>query len=227
MHWVGTGSAFRVTVRIATYETAGALATTGRPRHTVDRSWLNPHAPCSCMPRLFIALNPSDLQRAALHQLRTDAFPARWTPPEQYHLTLRFLGDTPPDRASALKDALADFAAAPCPMGGTGLGTFPSLRKPRVLYACVNPAPALMELQTRVDALCTRLGFAAERHSFTPHLTVARLRKAEPTTVYRFVRSHAGWTYPLHMANRLTLYKSRLRAGGALHTAVARTLLRE
>ncbi|NBC00462.1 MAG: RNA 2',3'-cyclic phosphodiesterase [Bacteroidetes bacterium] len=179
------------------------------------------------MPRLFIALDPSDLQRAALHRLRTDAFPARWTPPEQYHLTLRFLGDTPSERASALKDALTDVAAAPCPIEGTGLGTFPSLRTPRVLYACVTPAPALMELQKRVDALCERLGFAAARHSFTPHLTVARLRKAEPATVYRFVRSYAGWTYPLHTAKQLTLYESRLRAEGALHTAVARIPLRE
>jgi len=179
------------------------------------------------MPRLFIALDPSDAQREALHQHRTDAFPARWTPPAQYHLTLRFVGDTTPDRASALEEALADLAAAPCPIEGTGLGTFPSLRKPRVLYACVNPAPALMELQKQVDALCERLAFAAEHHSFTPHLTVARLRKAEPAAVYRFIRSHTDWLYPPHSATTVTLYKSSLRAEGALHTAMAHIPLRE
>ncbi|NBB88129.1 MAG: RNA 2',3'-cyclic phosphodiesterase [Bacteroidetes bacterium] len=179
------------------------------------------------MPRLFIALDPSDAQREALIQLRTDAFPARWTPPGQYHLTLRFLGDTTPDRASVLEEALADLAAAPCPIEGSGLGTFPSLRAPRVLYACVNAAPALMELQGQVDALCERLGFPAERHSFTPHLTVARLRKAEPATVYRFIRSHTDWSYPPHLATTMTLYKSSLRAERALHSPVTHIPLRE
>lgn len=179
------------------------------------------------MPRLFIALDPSDNQREALKDLRTDAVAARWTPPAQYHVTLRFLGDTAPDTASTLEDALADITAAPCPIHGTGLGTFPSLRNPRVLYACVDPTPALMALQEQVDALCKDLGFAPERHSFTPHLTVARLRKVDPATVYSFVRDHTDWTYPTHVATEMILYESTLHTEGAQHTALVRIPLRE
>lgn len=179
------------------------------------------------MPRLFIALDPSDAQREALSALRTNSVPARWTPPAQYHLTLRFLGDTTPERASALRAALESTSAAPCPMEGAGLGTFPSLRKPRVLYARVAPAPALLQLQATVDALCRRLGFDPERHSFTPHITIARLQKADPATVYRFVHSHATWSYPSHTAAEMILYNSSRHAKGALHTPVAHIPLRD
>ena len=210
-----------------TYETVDALATTRHVMHTVPGSCRKTHALCPCMPRLFIALDPSQAQRDALARLKTDTFAARWTPPAQYHLTLRFLGDTTPETTATVCDALADITASPCPIEGTGLGTFPSLRNPRVLFARVEPNPALIALQDQVEALCQRLGFPAERHSFTPHLTVARLQKADPATVYRFVQDHADWTYPSHRAKKVTLYKSTLHPAGAQHTAVTHIPLRE
>lgn len=179
------------------------------------------------MPRLFVALDPSPAQRDALATLKTDTFPARWMPPAQYHLTLRFLGDTTPEVMSTLRDALADLTAAPGPIEGTGLGTFSSRRNPRVLYARVTPAPALMRLQEQVDALCERVGCAPAHHAFTPHLTVARLEEADPSTVYRFVQDHKKWEYPPHQATELTLYQSTLHGGGAEHTALVRIPLRK
>ncbi len=178
------------------------------------------------MPRLFIAIDADSAQRRKLSSIATDELSARWTPADQLHCTLRFLGDTSDDDLKAVEDRLSEIDAAPLPLHGRGLGVFPSLRNPRVLWARVARHPALLELHHQIESAVQELAFAPDRHDFTPHITLARLKDADAEQVYRFVQQHRDWSYPNSLVREFILYQSELTPEGALHTPVAHYPLR-
>jgi 2'-5' RNA ligase len=144
---------------------------------------------------------------------------ARWVRPEGVHLTLRFLGDTPPERVEGLRPPLAAAAAACPPLEArvTELGTFPGPgRPPRVLWLGIAlPSPAL-SLQAECERAAVGVGFPPEERPFRAHLTLARfrervLRPALPPVDLGII--------PL---DTLALVRSELRPGGAVYTPIAR-----
>ncbi|ARA92532.1 2'-5' RNA ligase [Rhodothermaceae bacterium RA] len=173
--------------------------------------------PSRPMPRLFVALDVTDATRQALAALRDDTLPARWTPPHQYHLTLRFLGEVPDDAVEAIRTALATVQAAPVVLRGTGLGVFPSLRRPRVLFARIDETPALMRLHAAVEAALTRVGLPPDERPFHPHITLARLSRPDARRVRRFRARHADVRIEPMRIDAFTLYASRLGPDGAQH----------
>jgi RNA 2',3'-cyclic 3'-phosphodiesterase len=130
--------------------------------------------------RLFLAVNLTDEVRAAVHDatipLRRAAPGLRWVAPERLHLTMKFLGATAPDATQALISALTEVAAthAAFAMELSGLGAFPNLRQPRVVWLGVTPDPKLELLQHDVEARCAALGHPLDGRVFRPHLTLAR-----------------------------------------------------
>ncbi|ACY18379.1 RNA 2',3'-cyclic phosphodiesterase [Haliangium ochraceum] len=103
----------------------------------------------------------------------------RWLAPANYHLTLKFLGWTPPEAVTALRDALAAPIAevGRFDLIGRGLGAFPEPAQARVLWAGIDDATGgLAELARVLDDACHRLGFAREARAYHPHLTLGRLK---------------------------------------------------
>ena len=168
------------------------------------------------MPRLFAALDPPDEGRKAVEGLRTRLEGARWTPPENYHLTLRFFGDVGEKQALAVEDALADVDAASPAVRSTALTAFPSRRRPRVLVVAFDRTKALVALQEQVEARARALDFEPETRRFRPHLTFARLKEADRRRVVHYLRSH---TVPdvSFTAPAVHLYESTLHPDGARH----------
>jgi 2'-5' RNA ligase len=132
--------------------------------------------------RLFIALElpATDHERIhrVVHPLRTRDLPIRWVDPDAYHLTLKFLGDVSTERLPELERAMRDATAGLTltSVAPLGVGGAPSLARPRVLWIDVEQSPALMQLQSRLDATLARLGFASEARPFRPHITLGRIR---------------------------------------------------
>jgi 2'-5' RNA ligase len=133
--------------------------------------------------RSFIAIALADPARSAveayLAQLRQAIGGVAWTPPENLHLTLKFLGDVMPARLESLAVRVAEIAAAQTPFALTvaGVGAFPSVRRPRVLWIGVA-APAVGPLAAAIDRACAAEGFVPEARPFHPHLTLGRVRQA-------------------------------------------------
>lgn len=178
------------------------------------------------MPRLFIAIDLPEDRRDELRHLRTDDLPARWSPEEQFHLTLRFLGNTSDADTARLERRLDDIEAPSFLVGLHGLGVFPSRRKPRVLVALAREAPELMTLQDRIAKLTAELGFEADRKPFNPHITVARFKKATPREVRGYLKLHEGFSLePFHVGS-FRLYESRLGPQGANHVVLREYHLR-
>lgn len=126
--------------------------------------------------RLFIGLPvPAPLAAAlARHARATNLANARWTPPENIHLTLAFLGEVAEDRLPAIFQELEELDAAPLHLRLTSLGTFP---RAGVLFVDVEPAPRLLQLQAQVVARMAHCGFALDSRPYHPHITLARLRQ--------------------------------------------------
>lgn len=172
------------------------------------------------MPRLFVAIDLPDTHVDTLQRLRTEAFDARWTPAEQYHLTLRFIGDTAADRVPAIEEALGSLSVPAFILRGKGLGVFPSRRRPRVLFANVDQTTPLVEVQADVERACQRAGLDPDPKAFHPHVTIARLKGARPREVRSYLKTHQGVTLAPFTVQQFHLYESRLHPEGALHERV-------
>ncbi|MGD2134844.1 MAG: RNA 2',3'-cyclic phosphodiesterase [Gemmatimonadales bacterium] len=133
--------------------------------------------------RLFVAVNlPQDVRHAlweAVAPLRTRSFPVRWVASEGLHVTLKFLGEVPAEREpqviAGLERAVGD--TRPFSLVLSGFGAFPSLRRPRVLWAGCESARPLELLQHGVEREMAELGFPLEGRPFRPHITIGRVRR--------------------------------------------------
>ncbi len=182
------------------------------------------------MPRLFVALDLAPSPRAALAALCAGIPAARWVPPEQLHVTLRFLGQVADDRVAGLQAALAGVGAAGFQVEVRGVGLFPpapTRRKPaRVLWAGLDPTAPVAALKVAVDAaLAPVVGpdpEAAER-AFSPHVTLARFKDPpEPTALADFLARHRALASAAFAVAAFTLYQSRTSPAGSVYTALAR-----
>ena len=128
--------------------------------------------------RLFIAIDIPEEIRDRMSRfidgVRELAPDANWVRPESFHVTLKFLGETPPERLDELKRELTGVAGKPSTIRFGGLGFFPTPRLARVFWAGMQADLRLGELAGAVDEAAARLGFERERYRYTPHLTLAR-----------------------------------------------------
>lgn len=131
--------------------------------------------------RLFVAVEipRSHLDRVSevLEDLKPRWPGARWTPPDNQHVTLKFLGATSSDRLGAIEKTCSLVAGShhPAPVSLSGVGSFPSSKRSRVLWVGLEDPGGLLEALARdLDQAFEPLGFAAEERSFTPHLTLCR-----------------------------------------------------
>ena len=174
------------------------------------------------MPRLFTAIDPPS---AAVERLRAfcdgqdPPFDARWTPPANYHVTLRFIGNVDAARAETLEAALADVEAPRFTAEPAGLSVLPSRRRPRVLMLALDPTEPLRALHRAVDGALATAGVERESRAYRPHVTLARLRKADPKAVHRFLRNAPALDPGPFPVERFVLYESSLQPDNAVHTA--------
>ena len=169
------------------------------------------------MPRLFTGLEiPPDLA-AELALMRGGISGARWIDPENYHITLRFIGDIDLPTAREVAAALDDIRREAFPVTLEGLSFFGG-DKPRAIVAKVQPNPPLVDLQAEQERLMRRLGIPAEARKFTPHVTLARLRGSQGTAVADYL-GHRGFLTRRFMAERFVLFSARDSVGGGPYIA--------
>ncbi len=166
------------------------------------------------MPRLFTGLEvPYDVQ-LALSLKRGGLAGARWIDPENYHITLRFIGDVDnplADEVSLELDRLTQAESFRIRL--SQLGSFGG-DKPRALYAGVENNAALQRLQASHERALRRLGIAAEARRFVPHVSLARLRGVSAMEVADFIHQ-AGHFVPLAFeVRRFALFSSKASVGG-------------
>ncbi len=180
--------------------------------------------------RTFIAIEiPPSIQRAIEKQtapLRNalDTNLVRWTPTANIHLTLKFLGDVSPSTVELLIRMLtAEASQHPSfDIHIAGLGTFPSLRRPRVIWIGVRAPAALEALQRNLEAATARMGFPIEERPFSPHLTLGRVKQTVGPAEAQKIRAALEGTQIGDLGNShidaVHLFKSDLKPTGSVYT---------
>lgn len=165
------------------------------------------------MPRLFTAIEIPANVAQTLSFLRGGLPGARWIDPENYHVTLRFIGDVDVNVAHDVASMLDMVNRAPFELRLDGLDSFGG-RKPRAVFAGVAPSQALVELQAEHERLMQRAGLDPEGRKYTPHVTLARLRDTSSRHVADYLSERGSFRSAPFRVERFVLYSSRASVGG-------------
>lgn len=187
----------------------------------------------SAFLRLFIALAiPPEVRREIARfqgQLQRVAPPnaIRWTRPDQFHVTLKYLGDVPSDQIVALEKAVATVCAG-CPalkITARGAGFFPNIKRPRVIWTGIaDERGQLAELHRQFALALQPFAPADQTERFAGHITLGRFKPGRYAAVEKLrervtdlrTRDFGGW-----LVGEVEIFRSELTATGALHTPLS------
>jgi 2'-5' RNA ligase len=170
------------------------------------------------MMRLFVGLDfPWEIKQM-LGSLAGGIQGARWVPPQNIHLTLRFIGEVPPHRAEEIDHALAALRGRAFPLVLAGVGTFAKGGQENSLWVGAEKNPSLAALQSKIETALRRAGCEPERRRFTPHVTLARLRDVAEGKLAGFVQGHNLFRAGPMQVEHFVLFRSLLGKEASVYT---------
>jgi 2'-5' RNA ligase len=145
-----------------------------------------------------------------------------WVRPENYHFTLRFLGNTPPDQVVKIGEALrTGVQSSAFRLRMTRPSSFGPRQRPRVLYVGVLPSPELEKVQIRVEQIMKECGWPPSDQPFRAHLTLGRVRSLNNLAAYEDALHRYGTTDPgTLIVDRLVYFRSILGSGGPVYSKI-------
>lgn len=170
------------------------------------------------MIRLFVALTLPEGVREQLSALAGSLPGARWTPPDNYHLTLRFIGEVETWRAEELDGALAAIRARPFALSLAGVGLFEKAGRAQALWVAAERSDAITHLQAKVETALQRAGLTPERRRFAPHVTLARVDRVPMDKLVAWVQAHNLFRAEPVTVEHFTLFSSRLGKEASVYT---------
>ncbi len=179
--------------------------------------------------RSFVAILLDETVRTAVasevETLKPLARAVAWVPPQNLHLTFKFLGELAPEVLEAVEERLVEAVSGTEPfiLGFHGLGAFPGLARPRVLWVGVaQGARECQTLQARVEAALARHGFPKEARAYTPHLTIGRVREPRGLTALQQAITRDGQKeFGGQSVTSIALMRSDLHPSGARYTELS------
>ena len=183
--------------------------------------------------RTFIAIElPSEVKTLldnVQQGLKTLPLKAKWVRTQNIHLTLKFLGNIDPANIEDIGRAMADAAgdSAPFTLTVGGIGFFPGVKRPRVVWAGLGgETDILFDLQRRLAQLLAAIGYPQEKRPFKAHLTLGRIRQAiDSGTIGRAMQDYSSLGELHFTADRIILFRSDLKPSGAVYTPLKQTEL--
>jgi 2'-5' RNA ligase len=175
--------------------------------------------------RLFAGIPIVDDARreivALLGRLREGEWPVRWVHDEGLHLTLKFFGEVAPERLDVIAEAVrfAGQDTGSLDLRLDGLGAFPSVVRPRVLWIGIDGPPALEVLYDRLERGAEAIGFPPEGAPFRPHVTLGRVREGHRLPANGLEEAGRTLTAAPFVGSRLVLYESVLTTQGPRYEA--------
>ncbi|WP_457576147.1 RNA 2',3'-cyclic phosphodiesterase [Desulfomarina sp.] len=176
------------------------------------------------MKRIFIAVDLPENIRKGLTGLGSSLPRARTVPPDQLHLTVKFIGEVEGGILLDIQECLQETALKQTGFAIRlkGVGVFPPRSTPRVLWAGVKPKEPLTLLRNRMERTLKKIGVPEENRKYSPHITLARLKNCPIQRLQQFLAANSFLESPEFSVNGFSLYSSRLTPKGAIHTLLQR-----
>jgi 2'-5' RNA ligase len=176
--------------------------------------------------RTFIAIELTNELHEELRilqqELKKSEIDAKWVSPENIHLTLKFLGNIDLNQAEQIKNILNEISkqSKPFYLNLSGIGVFPKLDHPRVLWVGVNEGKnESIEIAKKLEDDLEKIGFQKENRPFSPHLTLARIRSSKNKDKLKELAEQTSFTSNNKVyVNKLTLFKSTLTPKGSVYS---------
>ncbi|MBI5761491.1 MAG: RNA 2',3'-cyclic phosphodiesterase [Planctomycetales bacterium] len=177
------------------------------------------------MLRTFIAVRiPSTSRlRQILTQLNQMGSSLKPVSADHLHLTLKFLGDTPEPQIAEIGEIVSQAAAdaAAFELRLVGLGAFPNVHRPDVIWAGIETSDTLITLASILESKLETLGFRRESREFHPHLTLARVKAKPPPSLFQLLDEHGTTDVGTVHISSVELFQSELQRGGPKYTVLA------
>ncbi|HOW34842.1 MAG TPA: RNA 2',3'-cyclic phosphodiesterase [Candidatus Omnitrophota bacterium] len=180
--------------------------------------------------RLFIAieLDPSVREAIGIIQdhLRKSGADVKWVKPDDIHLTLKFLGDTPTDIVDKIANAMQESVQSVKKflIEITGLGAFPKISSPRIIWVGIeNGRKEVKQIAASLEEKLETLGIKKEEREFSAHITVGRTRSPQNIFALSKILKEFKSTAPITQeVSHITLIKSTLTAQGPVYEVLRR-----
>lgn len=190
---------------------------------------IRPQSPSGDCVRAFIAVRLPGEVTAALAdlqaRLRKSGLKMKYTAPENIHLTLKFLGPVPDSAVKAVSAATAEAVSGFSKMciDTRGLGVFPGIRRPRVMWTGIGgQIQQLASLQQALEEKMAELGFEKEKREFTGHLTLGRFKaKADPAGVADAIAQFGDFCAGPFEIQSVQLFESTLTPKGPVYRVIS------
>ena len=174
--------------------------------------------------RCFISLElPEELKKniyGYIEKLKAAGADVKWIPPENLHLTLKFLGDTTEELLKSINERLISLSKSHdrFSLQISGAGAFPNIKYPRVVWLGVHDSEEIIKLQHDIDESMAGLGFKRDEKQFTPHLTVGRMKSLKNMgLLIKELATLKETDFGKIEVINIALMKSELKPGGAEH----------
>ncbi len=173
------------------------------------------------MKRIFIALPIPDKISANLLPLQTGLEEARFSPPQNFHITLRFIGDMQENDIADLDEELSKIEFPQFEISFSGIGFFGN-DNPHSIHVLVDQSPQLKSLHDKIYKICNKLGFAKDHKKYIPHVTLAYMKSnAQLAKVLEYQSNHALFKSKTWKADRFFLYSSTIGKGPSFYNIEA------
>ena len=173
------------------------------------------------MIRLFAAIALPESIRRHLSILCAGVPGARWQQYDQFHLTLRFIGEVDGALGNDISGALDGISMPGFDLALSGVGTWGDKRKSHALWAGVRPSEPLMRLRNKIENALVRAGVEPDRRKFHPHVTLARTGASPAHRIGEFIAGHGAFATQSFAVNEFVLFSSFLSHSGAIYTPEA------
>ena len=166
------------------------------------------------MPRLFAGIEIPPSITTLLSLQKGGLYGARWVDESNYHITLRFMGDVDYSLANEIVFQMSQIQYPEFNLSLRGFGSFGS-KKPHSVFAAVQNNEDLVLLHQEIERRMKKLGLKSDKHDYTPHVTLARLKKTtEPIDVANYLALRGNFQTEQFTVPRFVLYSSRDSIGG-------------
>ncbi|EPG73614.1 2'-5' RNA ligase [Leptospira fainei serovar Hurstbridge str. BUT 6] len=166
--------------------------------------------------RIFLGISLPDRVREVLAGICYGLEGARWVSPENFHITLVFLGEISPDKVEQVHEICASIVVKPFSVSLNGLGWFRQ-KSPSILYVRVDRSVELQELQKTLESGCRRFGFSVEKREYVPHVTIGRLRDVAQGKAMVYLDEFESINAPAFEVNEFHIYSSRSGGEGPIY----------